>query len=46
LVELESFLVFESEDPEEEESESDFDEELSEEEPSDEAGAAPDFFLP
>ncbi len=51
LVELESFF-FESDDPDEE-SESDFDEELSDEElsdeepPSDEAPAAPDFlFLP
>jgi hypothetical protein len=49
FVELESFF-FESDEPEEE-SESDFDDELSEEEPSeeepsDEAPAAPDFFLP
>jgi hypothetical protein len=44
FVELESFFV-ESDEPEEE-SESDFDDELSEEEPSDEAPAAPDFFLP
>jgi hypothetical protein len=49
FVGLESFFV-ESDDPEEE-SESDFDDELSDEEPSDDepsddAPAAPDFFLP
>jgi hypothetical protein len=44
-VELESVFFFESDEPEEE-FVSEFDDELSEEEPSDAAPAAPDFFLP